>query len=346
MRYVTPGALCLGLVCFASQEASSATSAGAPRPGAPPKAPISAVNVGGLPVAAPVIPIHILEPTHSSVWTIGEGHTISWTATDKVKYPLWLFLVSKDHKIPIVDIGKAGSARLPATAMRWLVPDNLYDQEYCIRITSADNTVQVHSQPFRIKATRTINFDVAPAHVANKVHTHNSNEIQPGPGDSYRAGLTPVPSPGGTIVKFGYQRWYRDGDNHGHVLHRSFVKFDLLRLLTEQQHKLTVKNCSFAWVTAPNSPQPACSSAMLCLDAAMPGGESMFGDAFAAFPKHLIGADPVVRVQMAQRWLDDPSKNYGVVVLAANEGQTAENGQCVRFVNLTLKLGIEEKLNK
>ena len=59
-----------------------------------------------------------------------------------------------------------------------------------------------------------------------------------------------------------------------------------------------------------------------------------------------IAGDPAVRAQMAQRWLGDPSKNYGVVVLAANEGQTAENGQCVRFVtNAVLKFEIEEKLN-
>jgi hypothetical protein len=50
---------------------------------------------------------------------------------------------------------------------------------------------------------------------------------------------------------------------------------------------------------------------------------------------------------MAQQWLSDPAKNYGLVINAANEGQKEQNGQCVQFCdNVVMKIEIEEKLNK
>ena len=73
----------------------------------------------------------------------------------------------------------------------------------------------------------------------------------------------------------------------------------------------------------------------------------MFGETFSSFPKHLIGGDQQILVQMAQRWLNDPSKNYGLVVCAANKGQKEQNGQCVQFCdNVYMTIEIEEKLNK
>ena len=81
------------------------------------------------------------------------------TAGAQVKYPLSIFLVSSDHKVPIVDIGKAAG---PLKQKSWTVTDNLYDGQYCIRITSADRVHEVHSAPFTIKASKITKFEVLP----------------------------------------------------------------------------------------------------------------------------------------------------------------------------------------
>ena len=57
----------------------------------------------GMQVAAPVAPIRISEPAHTSVWTIDETHTIRWQANDSVKYPLWLFLEQQGHATKAAD---------------------------------------------------------------------------------------------------------------------------------------------------------------------------------------------------------------------------------------------------
>jgi hypothetical protein len=294
------------------------------------------------------IPIRVLEPTKDSVWTIGEIHTVRWQAVDSVKYPVWVFLVSADHHIPIVDIGKVGSEGYRPSEKNWTVTDNLYDGQYCVRITSADRKDEVHSASFQIKASKILKFNVAPPSVANKVHWHNWMVKGTSFGGEFiGAPLTAVPDPGGSAIKYGYQRWYEDGDNHGYILHRSFVKFDLAGVIAQLKHKVTVKSAYIDWVKAPNSPQ-ACAPVIFCLDAEMPNlNEGMFGPTFTGFPKHPLTGDQPTQVQMAQRWLDDPTKNYGLVVIAQNEGQPTENGQCVMFAtNVVMKLELEEKLNK
>jgi hypothetical protein len=298
-------------------------------------------------VATVMVAISINEPTKTSVWTIGETHTIRWSARDTVKYPLWLFLVSADRKIPIVDIGKT-SGPFRQTEKTWTVTDNLYDQLYCVRITSADKAYETHSQPFRIQASRTRSFKVLPSAVYNKVHWHNYVGGDIWPGQKFTQGVTAIPDPGGRIIKYGYQRWYEDEDDYGYTLHRSFVFFDLGAVISQLKGPATVKSAFIDWKKAANSPQ-ACASHTWCLDAPMVVGDgsNMFGETFSAFPKHLIAGDQQVLVQMAQRWLSDPAKNYGLVVCAANEGQKEQNGQCVQFCdNVFMTIEIEEKLNK
>ena len=58
------------------------------------------------------------------------------------------------------------------------------------------------------------------------------------------------------------------------------------------------------------------------LEAVVGDGSNMFGDVFAAFPKHLLTGDQQIQINMAQTWLSDPTKNYGLVISAVNEGQT------------------------
>lgn len=296
--------------------------------------------------ATALISIRVLEPTKVSVWTIGETHTIRWQASDSVSYPLSIFLVSADHKIPIVDIGKTEGTSRP-TQKTWVVTNNLYDGQYCIRITSADREHEVHSQPFTIKASRTRTLKVLPSAVYNKVHWHNIVSGDIWPGEKFHGGTSSIPDPGGMIIKYGYQRWYDDGDNHGYTLHRSFVSFNLGAVIAQLTHKYTVKGAWIDWKKAANSPQ-ACAPNMWCLDAQMivGDGSNMFGDVFAAFPKHLLTGDLQIQIQMAQQWLGDPAKNYGLVISAANEGQTEQNGQCVQFCdNVVMTIEVEEKLN-
>jgi len=297
-------------------------------------------------------PLHIIDPTKESIWTIDEIHTIHWAATEKVKYPLWLFLVTADKKLPVVDIGKSvplGNFR--PMEKSWIVTDNLYTEEYRIRITSADNEYYAYSMPFLIKATKITAFNVLPASVANKVGWHKRHSYEDSwiaVGEAFTSGdvLTPVANPGGFIIKYGYQRWYQDSDNNEQYLHRSLVSFDLGAVISKLKHKATVKSAYIDWKKAGNSPQ-ACAPNIFCLDAHMPNVDAMFGQAFVAFPKHLLTGGQQIQIQMAQRWLDDPSKNYGLVVGAVNEGQPHETGQCVTFGdNVVMKLEIEEKLNK
>lgn len=302
-------------------------------------------HVGG---ATAFIALRVLEPTKVSVWTIGEAHTIRWQAADTVKYPLSIFLVSADHKIPIVDIGNSVAlANFRPMAKTWTVTNNLYDGQYCIRITSADREHEIHSQPFTIKASRTRTFKVLPSAVYNKVHWHNIVSGDIWPGEKFHGGTSSIPDPGGMIIKYGYQRWYDDGDNHGYTLHRSFVSFNLGAVIAQLTHKYTVKGAWIDWKKAANSPQ-ACAPNMWCLDAQMivGDGSNMFGDVFAAFPKHLLTGDLQIQIQMAQQWLGDPAKNYGLVISAANEGQTEQNGQCVQFCDsVVMTIEVEEKLN-
>ena len=315
-------------------------------PGQPPTPGGLKAKVGS---ATAWVAISIQEPKKTAVWTIDETHTIRWHAADRVKYPLSIFLVSADHKIPIVDIGKSvptGSFRPMEKA--WKVTDNLYDGQYCIRITSDDRAYEQHSQPFTIKASRTRTFKVAPSAVYNKVHWHNIVSGDIWPHDKFHGGVSSIPDPGGNIIKYGYQRWYDDADNHGVTLHRSFVAFNLGEVIAQlTQHKYTVKGAWIDWKKAANSPQ-ACAPNMWCLDAALAVGDgsNMFGAVFDAFPKHLLTGNLQIQIQMAQQWLGDPAKNYGLVISAANEGQTAQNGQCVQFCDsVVMTIEVEEKLN-
>ena len=263
-----------------------------------------------------------------------------------MKYPLWIFLVSADHTVPIVDIGKTTQSQ--QTQKMWTVTDNLYDGQYCIRVTSADRAHEAHSPPFIIKASRTVEYEVLPSAVYNKVHWHNYVSGDVWPHEKFSPGVSSIPDPGGRIIKYGYQRWYEDGDNYGYTLHRSFVFFNLGEVIAKLKGPATVKAAFITWKKAANSPQ-ACAPHTWCLDAPMAVGDgsNMFGETFSAFPKHLIGGDQQLLVQMAQRWLNDPSKNYGLVVCAANEGQKEQNGQCVQFCDgVYMTIEIEEKLNK
>ena len=304
---------------------------------------------GGL--ATSFVELHILEPTKDSQWTIGTLGTVSWNAAADVKFPLWVFLVSADHKVPIDDMGKIGTPIVHPSQMQWTVADNLYDGQYCVRLTSADNKVEVHSQPFHIAASKIVTFKVAATQIGNKGSSRDwTSYTDWGQGKPFTtAHLTGVPDPGPTVVKYGYQRWYEDADNHGYIIHRSFVPFNLAGVISQLKqltHKWTVKSAFVNWVKASNSPQ-ACAPVIFCMDAALPNTDAMFGDAFAAFPKHPLPGDQPTQVQMAQTWLGDPAKNYGLVVIAQNEGQTTENRQCVQFAtNVEFEVNILEQLTK
>jgi hypothetical protein len=286
----------------------------------------------------------IKEPTHDSIWTIGETHAILWTAAPLVKYPLSIFLVTADTKAPVVDIGHVASG----SQKNWTVTDNLYDGQYRIRITSADKAHEIHSSAFTIKASKITKFEVLPSTVANKVHWHNIVSGDIWPGQKFHGGISEIPDPGGRIIKYGYQRWYDDADNNGVTLHRSFVFFNLSGVIAQIKHKYTVKGAWIDWKKAANSPQ-ACAPNEWVLDAQLivGDGSNMFGEVFAAFPKHLLTGDQQIQINMAQLWLSDPAKNYGLVISAVNEGQTGQNGQCVQFCDgVVMKIEIEEKLNK
>ncbi len=300
-------------------------------------------------VAEAMIAISIKEPTKMSVWTIGETHTIRWSAADRVKYPLWLFLVSADHTIPIVDIGKVqATGQTRPMEKTWTVTDNLYDGQYCIRITSADRAYEQHSVPFTIKASKTTTYEVLPSAVYNKVQWHNFVGGDIWPGEVFAGGTSSIPDPGGKIIKYGYQRWYDEADTNGYTLHHSYVFFDLAGVISKLIGPATVKSASIHWEKAANSPQ-ACFSVIWALDGAMAvgNGSNMFGTAFDAFPKHKVNGSSQLQMQIAQRWLTDPAKNYGVVICSSVEGVVGQNTQCVEFGDqVVLKLTIEEKLNK
>jgi len=291
-------------------------------------------------------PLRVAEPASSAVWTVGETHIIRWTAGVQVKYPLSIFLVSEDHRVPIVDIGKveqAGSTR--PESKTWVVTNNIYSGKYCIRITSADRAEETHSLPFTISEKRLRTFDVLPSGVANKVHWGVRQEdswIAVGEA-FYSLNFTPVPDPGGSIIKYGYQRWAEDEDNYSYMVHRSLVTFNLGQVLPQLTHPYVVKHVYINWKKAANSPQ-ACAPVMWWLKAHIVL-EQMFGMNFDIFPKQQIAGDQAVLVQMGQQWLSDPSKNFGILVQAAFEGNDANGGQCVQLCDgVVLKLEIEEDL--
>ena len=295
-------------------------------------------------------PLHIIEPTSTSLWTIGAAEDIRWQASDKVQYPLSIFLVSAAQKMPVVDIGKVNvypDIPKPMEA-HWSVTNNVFDEPYCIRIISADSKYYAYSMPFRIKTTKTTSTGVLASQVANKVGWHyaHSEGYNTQVNDTGLKELADIPDPGGKTAKYGYQYWYKDNDNWQRNLHRSYVFFDLGEVIGKLKGKPTVKMVSIEGHTTANSPQ-VCNSRIWCLKAPMVvgNGNGMFGDAFDAFPKRMLGADPQARIQEVQRWLDDPSKNYGLVIMAENEGHFGETGQCVRFCTWVLQLEIEEKLN-
>jgi hypothetical protein len=295
------------------------------------------------------VELQILEPTKDSRWTIGKPGVVRWNAAADVKFPLWVFLVAADTKLPIDDMGQIGSDGYHPSQMQWTVADNLYDGQYRVRLTSADNKVYVHSQPFRIVATtyRTVTAPVS--EVGNQYKWHNwTSYTDWGEGAPFTtAHLTAVPDPGGNTIKYGYQRWYEDDGNHGWILHRSFVRFNLSAIIATLKGRTTVKSAAITWSAAPGSPQ-TCDGAVLGLEAALPGLNSMFGDAFTNFPMRLLApnGDPSAVNQLVQQWLDDPQRNYGTIFDVPNKGQLQENGQCVEFAKAVLKIQIEEKLTK
>jgi hypothetical protein len=297
-------------------------------------------------MTAKIIPLRVLQPTGLAVWTVGESHIIKWSAADAVKYPLSIFLVSEDHRVPIMDIGKAeqvGSTR--PDSKTWVVTDNIYDGKYCIRITSADRAREAYSMPFKISQKRLRTFDVLPSGVVNKVKWavyYEDNWMLPGKAFT-SLNFAPVPDPGGRIIKYGFQRWAEDADNFSYMLHRSLVTFDLGSVISQLNHKYVVKHVYINWKKAANSPQ-ACAPVMWWLRAQIVL-EQMFGMNFDIFPKQQIAGDQSVLVQMGQQWLSDPSKNHGILVQAAFEGNDAHGGQCVQFCDgVVLKLEIEEDL--
>jgi len=134
----------LGLL--AGFQAAAQTGTFHPRPGTVATAPAALPKQPVVPVA----PLRVLEPTRTSEWRIGSAGWVKWDAKPDVKYPLWLFLVSADHRVPIMDMGKIGSESSRLTQTYWTVTNNIYEGQYCVRITSADNKAQVHSPPFSI----------------------------------------------------------------------------------------------------------------------------------------------------------------------------------------------------
>jgi Ser-Thr-rich glycosyl-phosphatidyl-inositol-anchored membrane family len=300
-------------------------------------------------LAPAFVELHILEPTKDSRWTIGMPGVVRWNAAADVKFPLWVFLVAADTKLPIDDMGQIGSDGYHPSQMQWTVADNLYDGQYRVRLTSADKKVVAHSQPFTIVATtyRTVTAPVS--EVGNQYKWHNwTSYTDWGEGAPFTtAHLTAVPDPGGNTIKYGYQRWYEDDGNHGWILHRSFVRFNLSAIIATLKGRTTVKSAAITWSAAPGSPQ-TCDGTVLGLEAALPGLNSMFGDAFTNFPMRLLApnGDPSAVNQLVQQWLDDPQRNYGTIFDVPNKGQLQENGQCVEFANAVLKIQIEEKLTK
>ncbi len=317
-----------------------------PQPGAV-AAAAPALSAAGVQAATPVAPIRILDPKHDTKWTVGMPGTVRWEAKPEVKYPLWLFLVTADH-MPVMDMGKFGSQSNRVTQAQWTVTDNIYDGQYCVRITSADN-VQYHSQAFTIVATTYRTVTAPASEIVNRWKRRSWITQSTLFGDEFVSPpITAVPDPVGTVIKYGYQRWYQDGANHGWILHRSFVRFDLSAITASLKHKTTVISAAITWQLAPGSPQ-ACDGAVLGLEAALPNLDALFGDAFTNFPKRLLApnGDPNAVNQLVQQWLDDPQRNYGTIFYGPNQGQLEENGQCVEFAyNAVLKLQLEEKLTK
>jgi len=225
------------------------------------------------------------------------------------------------------------------------VTNNVYSGKYCIRITSADRAEETHSLPFAISEKRLRTFDVLPSGVANKVHwgvSQEGNIFQTGEA-FYSLVFTPVPDPGGRNIKYGYQRWAEDEDNFSYMIHRSRVTFDLGQVIPQLTHPYVVKHVYINWKKAANSPQ-ACAPVMWWLRAQI-GLEQMFGMNFDTFPKQQITGDQGVLVQMGEQWLSDPSKNFGILVQAAYEGEDGHGGECVQLCDgVVLKLEIEEDL--
>lgn len=283
------------------------------------------------PTPAFLKPLRVIEPASSAYWTVGETHTIKWTAGVRVKYPLSIFLVSEDHRVPIVDIGKVeqvGSTRPESKA--WVVTNNIYTGKYCIRITSADRAEETHSQPFTISEKRFRTFRIEPSRVANKAKWANYRDWSLLGGDEFTGNhIRPVPDPGGLILKYGYQRWAQDESTFQYYLHRSLVTFDLGQVISLLKPPYMIKHVAIEWKKADNSPQ-ACPSLTWWLRAHIETSQ-MFGMAFDIFPRQPIGGNQDVLIQMVKQWLSDPSKNFGILVQAANEGKDGQGGACVQL---------------
>ena len=313
---------------------------------------IAAASTGGgegipaqrKPIPTFLKPLRITEPTSSTAWTVGDTRTIMWTAGVQVKYPLSIFLVSEDHHIPVVDIGKVeqvGSTR--PHEKPWTVTNNVHSGKYCIRITSADRAEEEHSPAFAISEKRLRTFEVQPGYVANKVKWGNCRDWSWTGGDEFVSDrITPVANPGGLVLKYGYQRWARDESTFQYYLHRSFVTFDLGGVISKLTHPYVVKKVEIEWNRTGNSPQ-ACPPLTWWLKAHIEYAQ-MFGMAFDIFPKQPIGGNQDILIQMVKLWLSNPSKNFGVLVQAANEGKDGLGGACVQLCDVILKLEIEEDL--
>jgi len=286
-----------------------------------------------------------IEPTTSTAWNITEKHKIRWKVLHKVKYPLSVDLILSDHKTVAMNIGTFSEPVRTAHegGIEWTIPKNVADGQYHIRLTSADRKAERLSPLFRIGSTRVKVFNIAPETIANKVHWQ---DVRPGGGAFSKGNYAVVECPGSGVIRYGYQRYYSDEDNYGRRLYRSFVFFNVNKEIIMKLKSLgVVKSASLNWQKAPGSPH-ACQAHVHCLDAPLTlgDGSSMFGDGFAAFPKHrILGSQSTI--DMMQVWLNDAGKNYGLVIGALDEGQPKTTGQCVQCSNnVVLTVEVEEKL--
>jgi Kre9/KNH-like N-terminal Ig-like domain len=319
-----------------------------------------------LKVSRALVPIFAVDrPSDKDIWIVGKTYTIQWRVADSIPYPLSIFLVTADKKLPVNDLGKAlvhPPSTFRPTSKQWTVNDNLYEEQFRIRITSADGKHETYSQPFLVKATWPSDFTVEPSVVVNRAHRSYYHSQPPEHMELLAMGtklFDPFPDPGAKTSKTGFQWALLIRETSEQVFlryrHRSYVFFDLAEVKSKMTHAATVKTVQFYQTPAANSPQ-SCPPQIWCLDAALPA--DMTADAFANHPKHLLGNDMQVLTWSVQRWFDNPqSFNYGVVIQAADEGpdlggagslwmRNIINGQCIQLSKWELKFRLEEKLTK
>jgi hypothetical protein len=269
--------------------------------------------------------IKITAPTANSTLKRMEQYTLVWQYSDFMKKKAVKVLLMKNGQQVAVLIGKY-----------YLVGDHNYIQiesnvpvgDYLVRIQSIDYPdVKVDSGVLHVVASvKTVNYPFN-AQTANKVRYHNTWDP-----DAFRPTPPDFADPGPGNSRVGFRNMCDSGDYKYNYIFRSHIYFNL----TGETGAVQSAKISYAETGAP--PTPLYWYALTA---------KWDGDALSLFsipgtPVNLN--DPNQLRDVVKNWLQDPSKNYGLVLVGNDEGMSAcNNSGAIHILNqVKLELMLEE----